>query len=51
MLGLGEDAKLELLSDLVDSERKKNVPETEIEEQLILTYGLTRVQASQLLSK
>ena len=51
MQGLGEDAKLELLADLVYTERKKGVPESEIQEKLILTYGLTRIQANELLEK
>ena len=50
-LQLGEGAKLELLADLVIHERKKNIPEEEIEEKLILTYGLTRIEAAQLMEK
>ncbi len=51
MAGLGEDAKLALLADLVLDERKKNTPDKEIEEKLILTYGLTRLEAEKLMIK
>lgn len=50
-LQLGEGAKFELLADLVTHEREKNIPEKEIEEKLILTYGLTRIEAAQLMTK
>jgi len=47
---LGEDAKKELLAVLVETERKKNVSEEAILEKLIFTYGLTRVEADELMT-